>query len=195
MPRQGQGEYRGDGIALIVIEEKIAGRSVLEQSAGDRPDRLRDLIRVCHAPPGPVKQERRAQGDLGAADDRAQIGQRNEDAGVADHIVIEEIARAGVETIGVERPSAQRDAQSDIVLNVALPLERNEAETLRHREIERRAGQAVERRRLVVIRVVSVHRPMQARNADGRAQSGIGGVFVDQPAVVREADAQVEGEP
>ena len=58
---------------------------------------------------------------------RRQVRQRNEDAGIADRVVIQEIARAGVEVVRVERPSAQRDAQADIVLDVALARQRNEA--------------------------------------------------------------------
>ena len=142
-----------------------------------------------------MEEPRRAQGDFGAADDRAEIRQRNKNAGVADHIVVQEVARAGVEIIHVERPSANRNAQSDIVLDIALARQRNEAEPLRHRKIERRTGQAVERRRLVVIRVVAVQRPVQTRNADGRAEPRIGGVLIEQPAIVREPDAEVEREP
>ena len=37
-------------VALVVIEEEVAGRGVLEQAAGDRPDPLRDLIGVGDAP-------------------------------------------------------------------------------------------------------------------------------------------------
>ena len=193
--RQGQGENRSDGVALIVIEEKIAGRSEFQQSSGNRPDSLPDLIRVSDSPLRHVEKPRRAQRDFGAADDRAEIRQRNKNAGVADHIVIQEIARAGVEIIHVERPSAHRNAQSDIVLDIALARQRNEAETLRHRKIERRTGEAVERRRLVVIRVVAVQRPVQARNADGRAEPRIGGVLIEQARVVREPDAEIESEP
>ena len=81
------------------------------------------------------------------------------------------------------------------MLDVALARQRNETEALRHRKIERRTGEAVERRRLVIICVVAVQRPVQARNADGRAQPRIGGVLIQQSAVVREPDAEVEREP
>ena len=67
--------------------------------------------------------------------------------------------------------------------------------SLRHRELERRTGQAVERRRLIVIRVVAVQRPIQARNSDRRAQPRIGGIFVDQAAVVRQPHAKIERQP
>ena len=193
--RQSQRENRGGGVALIVIEEKIAGWSVFQQSSGDRPDSLPDLIRVRDPPLGHMEEPRRAQGDFGAADDRAEIRQWNENAGIADHVVIQEVARAGVEIIHVERPSAKRNVQSNVVLDIALARQRNESETLRHREIERRTGETVERRRLVVIRVVAVQRPVQTRNADGRAEPRIGGILINQPFVVRESNAEVEGEP
>ena len=37
-------------VALVVIEQKIAGRRVLQQAAGDRANALRDLIRIRHPP-------------------------------------------------------------------------------------------------------------------------------------------------
>ena len=142
-----------------------------------------------------MEQPRRAHRDLRAADDRAQIGQRDENAGVADDIVIQKIARAGVEIVHIERPSAKRNGQADVVLDIALALQRNEIEALRHRELERRTGQAVERRRLIVIRVVAVQHPVQSRNADRRAQTRIGGVLIHQSAVVRQPNAEIEREP
>src|ERR1035438_8651618 len=81
------------------------------------------------------------------------------------------------------------------MLNVALALERNEAIPLRNRKLERWTGETVERRGLVVIRIVAVESPVETRNPYGRAEPRIGGVLIDQPRVMREADAEVECEP
>src|ERR1039457_3799116 len=98
-----------------------------------------------------MEEPRRTYRDFRSADDRSQIRQRNKDAGIADHAMVQEIARAGVETVHVERPSAHGDAQPDVMLNVALASQRNETIPLCNRKLERRTGQAVERRGLVVI--------------------------------------------
>jgi hypothetical protein len=55
---------------------------------------------------GDLEKLWRTQSDFGAADDRAQVGERDENARIADPIVIQEIARAGVKVVDVERPSA-----------------------------------------------------------------------------------------
>src|ERR1035438_1162233 len=81
------------------------------------------------------------------------------------------------------------------MLNVALALERNEAIPLRNRKLERWTGETVERRGLGGIRIVAVERPGETRNPHGGAHPRIGGVLIDQPRVMREADAEVECEP
>ena len=65
----------------------------------------------------------------------------------------------------------------------------------RLREGERGSGEAIERRLLVVIRVVAVHDPVQTRNADGRSEARVGCVFVDEAGVVGEAQAEIERQP
>ena len=46
-----------------------------------------------------------------AVDDRTEIGKRNENAGIADDVVIQKIPRAGVEIVHIEKPAAKRNAQ------------------------------------------------------------------------------------
>ena len=69
-----------------------------------------------------------------AADDRAQIGKRNENARIADHVVIEKIARAGVELVQIERPGPHWNRKPDVALNIALAWERNKIVSLRLRK-------------------------------------------------------------
>ena len=128
--------------------------------------------------------------DFRAADDRARSVSGMKMPELPIDVVIQEIARAGVERVHVERPPCSGNAQPDVVLNISLALQRNEAIPLRNRKLERRAGEAVERRRLVVIRIVTVQRPVQTGNANGRAESRIGGVLIHQPRVMRQAEAQ-----
>src|SRR5579871_3338760 len=98
--------------------------------------------------------------------------------------MIEEIPAAGMKIVDVDRPSAPGNADADVVLDVALPAHRNEAETLRDGEIERRPGQAVQGRRLVVVSKITVQRPIQARDANASAHTRIGRIFVNEARVM-----------
>src|ERR1039458_585461 len=142
-----------------------------------------------------MKQAGRADGHFRAADDRPQVSKRYEDARVADYIVVQKVDCAGVEAVHIERPPAERYAHPDIVLNIPLSMQRNEAVALRDRELQHRTGEAVERRRLVVIRVVTVQGPMQPWNADRHAQPRVGGVLIHQTAIMRKPHAEVQREP
>ena len=62
--------------------------------------------------------------------DRAEIRQREEHAGNADDIVMQEIARAAVKLVDIDLPAVHWNRQADIVLDVALAAQRNEAITL-----------------------------------------------------------------
>ena len=142
-----------------------------------------------------AEQSRRPYSYFSSMDDRAQIGQRNEDTRIPDHIVIQEIARAGMEIVHLERPAAPWDREADIVLNIALACQRNKSITLCQRELQQRTGQAVERRRLIVVGVVAVQNPVEFRNPNGPAHPRIGRVLVHQPPVVREPQPEIQRQP
>jgi hypothetical protein len=59
--------------------------------------------------------------------DGGEVAQRDEDAGVTNDIVIQEIARAGMEVVDVQRPTAQGNCKANIMLDIALTLQRNES--------------------------------------------------------------------
>ena len=80
--------------------------------------------------------------------------------------MIEIILRSLMIVVYVDRPAAQRDGEPELVFLIALAFERNESESLRDREIEQRATDGGERRRLVVSAPETrAQYPMQIGNA------------------------------
>ena len=56
-------------------------------------------------------------------------------------------------------------------------------------------GDTIERRRLIVIRVITVQDPIDPRNADRRADSRIGRILAHQSGVMRKPQAEIERQP
>ena len=81
-------------------------------------------------------QSRGAYGDLGGLDHGTGDRDWQEDVGVADRIVIEEVLRPGAEVPEVEDPAMQRQTDPELELLVALAMQRQERELvlLRKRE-------------------------------------------------------------
>src|ERR1700687_5198576 len=127
-------------MALVVIQEEIPvpGRRIIRQSAGDSALTLGVLIGVRDGYFAALQNAWRSRGELPAINPRARNGKREEDVRVADCIVIEEIPGSLVEAVHVERPTPNRNRQSQLVLFVALALQRNDSESLVHSEIQQR---------------------------------------------------------
>src|SRR5579871_604585 len=100
-----------------------------------------------------------------------------------------------MKVIDIYGPAAKRNTQADIVLHVALAIEGDESEALHQSKLQRRSGQTVEGRRLIVISVVAVQYPAQPRNANRAAQAGVECVFMNQAAVVLDAKAEIQRKP
>ena len=66
---------------------------------------------------------------------------------------------------------------------------------LRQGILKRRAAQAVEGRRLVVVGVITVHRPPEMGDVDAAAQSRVNRVFTEQPAVMNQPESGIQREP
>src|SRR6266480_2629609 len=91
----------------------------------------------------------RAESHLEATDVHAIDREREEDVRAAEDVVIEEVARLGAEYRGVGAPAAQRHEHADLALPVALAAQRQKLESLLQRELEQRAGDRRQRRRLI----------------------------------------------
>src|SRR6266849_4806883 len=77
-------------------------------------------------------------------------GEREKNIGVAEHVVIEEVFRAGAEVGNLEGPPVKRDGETEFVLLVALTAQWQEAKALLGRLVESRTGYRKQRRSLIV---------------------------------------------
>ncbi len=91
------------------------------------PRLLGDLVGVREMRLAEAPEMRRAQGELPGLNERALHGDGNEDAGLADVVVVEEIFGAGLEGVGVEQPAAEGNLHAELMLFVALAVQRDEA--------------------------------------------------------------------
>ena len=100
-----------------------------------------------------MEEPRRAKRAFPSANARLLDGQRQENIRVAQHIVVEKVARPGAEAVHIQDPAVERYGQAELVLFVALSVQGQKAEPLLKSEIEQGAGHGVERRRLIIARV------------------------------------------
>ena len=106
-------------------------------------------------------------------------GDGKEDVGCPDVVVVEKIGDVGLKVIGIENPSAVRDGDAELMFFVAFTVQRDEAQALLSGVLEKsRAGNGLDRRRLVVVSVEGAECPANFRNGDGgaeaRADGGLG---------------------
>src|ERR1035437_10997628 len=78
-------------------------------------------------------------------------GERKEKIGFSKGVVVEEVMRAGAEGVGVERPSAKRDGDAELMLFVALAMERNESATTCRAQIRSEEHTSEFQSRLIVV--------------------------------------------
>lgn len=103
--RQAQRQDPANGIPLIVVEEKVSNRRILDQTTGNGSDTLADRIRIGGTKLSHLEESWGSQRDFGALDDGAEITQGYKDPRVADDVVIEIILGAGVELVHAKRPT------------------------------------------------------------------------------------------
>src|SRR5581483_3395424 len=137
----------------------------------------------------------RFHGRLEAADAGAVYGQREEDVGVAEHVVVEEVARGGMEVAEVEIPAAQRDGESELVCLIALAAKWQKSKALGRCKIEERARDGRERRRLIEAVVRRARNPVQPWKHDGGADGRAGSRFGDRTGEACDANSTVKRQP
>ena len=89
--------------------ERPAGKEKVGQAAGDRAFAFRDLIGVGEVDLRPVGDHRRAQSQFPATDDGLLDGQREEQVGLADVVVIEKVVGNGLEVVGIDASSRGKE--------------------------------------------------------------------------------------
>src|ERR1700760_2278871 len=122
-------------------------------------------------------------------------GKRKKQIGVADGVVIEEVACSGLKIVERGSPSTIRDNKTYVVLLVTLAVKRQEAEVLRLCEGKNRPGHRIQRRSLVVARVRSAQHPSQPRHGDRRPCTRIPRMLAEASIEVGEAHTPVQRPP
>ena len=121
-----------------MIEEEIAliRRFEVGQAAGYAACAFSVLVRIDSVELGQPGDPGRIRGSFPSTYARPLDGEREENVGVAQDVVVEEILRAGAEVGYVEDPPGKRNGQAEFVLLVALTPQRQEAEALLRSLIE-----------------------------------------------------------
>ena len=116
-------------VALIVVEEAETGRRRIAEryeAASNTAKTECELVGIGQVDLAAVVEARRMQGEFPAIDTSALNGDGDEDFGVIEIVVVEEVGGAGEEVVGVERPAAKRDSDAELMFFVTLPMQRNE---------------------------------------------------------------------
>src|SRR6267378_5202160 len=106
-------------VALVVVEKEISrrrSRAWTDQAADDAAAAQSELIGIGEIELGAVAEPWRAQCQLPAIDSRALHVNSEEDVGVIQAVVIEEVRRARQKIVGIEHPSFEGNSDSELVL-------------------------------------------------------------------------------
>src|SRR5512146_973227 len=137
----------------------------------------------------------RVQRHLLASNAHAINREGEEDVGVAQGIVVEEVSSAGAEGVRIQCPSADRNGDTELVLLVALASQHKKACALLGHKFKQRTGNGRKRRRLVEAAIGGAQYPRKFRNSQRSAESRARRVFADCPCEVRKTNASVECQP
>src|SRR6202007_3146936 len=131
MPRQRVLAAEVKRVALVMVEEAAAAtEGKIGETAVDPAAPERDLIRVGQVNLATVVDARGGQREFPAADARALNGNRDENFGVVEIVVIEKVPGAGEEVVGIDGPTAQGNGKAELVFFVALAVKRYESQVL-----------------------------------------------------------------
>ena len=187
----------GKRVALIVVQEKVAffGWSEIRQASCDGANAFRSLIRVDEMSAIVPKEKRRTHGGFEPLDDGALNGEREEDIGIAEGIVVEIIFRRGMKVSFAEGPTADGNGDAVLLLDVAFAIERQEDAIVATGIVDKASGDGVQRRSLIIVGISGAQDPIELGNLDGGADAGIGGVLADLAGKVCIAQATAQRKP
>src|SRR5216684_4504026 len=103
--RHSGGEARAQSLTLVVIEEEEARvwHSEVRESSGDAAGAFHRLVGISQMEVGALKQFGRPQRGFVAQDSHRVDGERHEDVGVAERVMIEKVVRSGAEVAEIDR--------------------------------------------------------------------------------------------
>ena len=122
-------------------------------------------------------------------------GDGDEDAGLADVLVVEEVFGAGLEGVGVEEPAVEGDLNAELMFFVAFSFEWDVAEAVVVGVVEQRTGDAGDCWWLVEVAVEGAEDPVEFGDLEGYSDAWVERVFGDGTGEVRLSQATDEGEP
>src|SRR5271154_3464601 len=156
VPRQSVLPADVQGVALIVVQqaEAIAERKIGEPAI-DVAESQSQLIRIGEINLRAIFDARGTQCQFPAFDARALNGYGNKQLGILKIIMVKEICGQGLEIVCVDGPAAEGNGDAELVFFVALAVQRNEAQVLVGGELQQRAGDGLQRRRLIKVAVKS----------------------------------------
>src|SRR5579863_2150533 len=179
-----------ESITLIVVHRRKSGRNVestgrsywcrADQTAGDGRSGLGDLISIGQVEPTMAPQVWRTQRELPALNHGVTPGDRPEDIGFSNVVVVEPVVGAGFVVVSAECPTAIGNGDPNLPFDIALPVQRREAKVLTGSQSLQLIGGRGKRRCLVEVAVESAERPVQVRNPDCDADARIGPVLGDR---------------
>src|ERR1039457_3214878 len=108
----------------------------IRQPAIDESSGTRHLVGICEVNLGPVRNARRAQGQLPASNNGPLNGEREEEIGLADVVVIEKIRRVRANHVSVEHPAAPPDVHTELFFYVPLAMKGYESQTTVARKLQ-----------------------------------------------------------
>src|SRR5450631_2547207 len=172
-PRQGEIAADIERVALVMVERAPCQVRKIGQPAIDESSGTRHLVGICKVNLGPVRNARRAQGQLPASHNGPLNGEREEEIGLADVVVIEKIRRVRAKHIGVDDPAAPRNVHAEFFLFVPLATKGYESQTIVARKLQQWPRGGAQRRSLIVVAVRRAEGPVETgnieRNAEARA--------------------------
>ena len=166
------------------------------QPSRDGAAAVDNLVGIGKVKLGAMSDARGMQREFPAADQGLFNREGKEKVGFSDGVVVEEIPGAGAEGVGVERPSAKGDGDTELMLFVALAIERNEFATICRAQLLQRSGGSKQRRRLIVVTVEGAEGPAKTGDRDRCTEARADGVLRNTAAgKICGADAGGKSQP
>src|SRR6266849_1594285 len=156
-------------VALVVVEVEISRRrhgASTNQTADDAATAKRQLIRIREIELGAIAEPWRAESQLPAIDSRAVYIDGEEDVGVIQTVVIEEVGGASQKVVGIQYPAFEGNGHTELVLFIAFAGQPCKIQLLLASDrVESRARQRAERRRLIKMSVKTSEHPVELGNS------------------------------
>src|SRR5437899_5862942 len=196
MPRQSILAPNMKRVALIMIEEAAtAAEGEIGEAAIDAATTERELIGISQINLAAVTDARGAHSEFPAVDARTLDGDGEKEIGIVEIVVIEEVPGAREEVGGVERPAVKGNSGAELMLFVALPMERDKTEVLSAGGLQEGAGNGQQGRRLIKVAIETAENPVEFWDAHRGANARAAGVLKHATGKMSLAKAGVEREP